>query len=123
MQIDECPAPRRGIRTSGVDTIRHMLRHVVLLRFTGDDAEDIARIVDEVAEALRGLPGQIPAIREYSVQLDAGLAHDNAHLAVIADFDDEAGYAAYLRHPAHVDVLERLIRPSLALRLASQFPV
>lgn len=97
-----------------------MLRHVVTLRFS-EDAGDVDRIADDVVEALRHLPSAIPAIRSYTVERDLGLADDNAHVVVIADFDDEAGHAAYSRHPEHRAVIDSLIAPALESRSAVQF--
>jgi len=91
-----------------------MLRHVVLLRFTSPEA------VAPVVEALRALPPKVPSIRAYSVGTDLGLAPDNAHVSVIAEFEDEAGHAEYRDHPEHVKVIDELIKPNLEWRSATQ---
>lgn len=96
-----------------------MIRHVVLLRFRGDETE-AAETAASVAEALRALPAAVPSIRSYRVELDAGLVAGNAHLAVTAEFDDEQGFADYTLHPAHVGVIDTLIKPALDLRCALQ---
>jgi hypothetical protein len=95
-----------------------MLRHVVLLSWTESaTAEQRSAVVD----ALNTLPAQIPEIRSYRVGADAGLAaQGNAHLAVVADFDNVDGYFVYRDHPAHKDVIARLILPILASRAAVQ---
>ena len=94
-----------------------MLRHVVLLRFTDPDA------IAPVVAALRELPPQVPSIRSYRVDTDLGLAPDNAHVSVTAEFDDAAGHAEYRDHPAHVRVIDELIRPHLEWRSAIQHEV
>jgi hypothetical protein len=76
-----------------------------------------AAIVDE----LRALPGRIPEIRRYAAGLDLGLRDGNAHLAVVAEFDDEAAYVTYRDHPAHRRVVAELIDPTGATRRAAQF--
>ncbi|MDA8366210.1 MAG: Dabb family protein [Actinomycetota bacterium] len=95
-----------------------MFRHVVLMTWgpgtTGDQ-------VSAVLDGLAGLPAAIPGIRAYSFGTDAGLAPDNADLAVVADFDDEDGYRAYAAHPAHVALVTEHIRPILASRTAVQY--
>ena len=91
-------------------------RHVVLLTFA--DGTD----VDGIAAALRQLPAQIPELRSYVVGVDAGIGEGNAQLAVVADFDDEAGYLAYRDHPAHQQVIAERIRPALTARAAVQHP-
>ncbi|MFZ4517865.1 MAG: Dabb family protein [Microthrixaceae bacterium] len=97
-----------------------MFRHVVLLGFREDTPDEA---VDEIIAALCCLPARIPELRSYVVGRDAGLAPDNATVAVVADFDDEAGYLVYRDHPDHVDVITRLIRPRLAGRSAVQHAV
>jgi hypothetical protein len=95
-----------------------MFRHVVLLRWN-DSATPEQRLA--VLEGLRALPPQIPEIRSYRVGVDAGLAAEgNSDLAVVADFDDVAGYLVYRDHPVHQDVIARSIRPILASRAAIQ---
>lgn len=125
MQIQEGPAEAGPSRCSGRRGYPPpMLRHVSLLRFTDDSELGSAdAVADAVAEALGALRGKIPALRAYRIERDLGLAADNAHLAVVAEFDDAAGHAEYRDHPAHVEVLEQLIRPALATRSAIQFEV
>jgi hypothetical protein len=95
-----------------------MFRHVVLLRF---DSDTPMEHVDRVADRLRELPGSIPALRSYVVGRDVGLAADNAHLAVIAEFDDVDGYLTYRDDPAHRRIIDEMIVPHLASRSAAQF--
>jgi hypothetical protein len=99
-----------------------MLRHLVLLRFRDDPGgEPLDTVLDTVVDGLRSLPGIVPSIRGYVVERDRRLADDNAHVAVVADFDDDAGFEAYRVHPAHVAVLEDVVLPSLESRRALQF--
>ncbi len=95
-----------------------MLRHVAVFRWVdGTPPAD----VDAFASALAGLPAAIPEIRSYRFGPDAGLGMSaNADFAVVADFDDADGYAAYAAHPAHQDVIVRLLRPMLGERMSVQ---
>ncbi len=95
-----------------------MFRHIVLLTVepsAGDDA------VTAITGSLRGLPALIPEIRSYVVGVDAGLNPGNASIAVVAGFDDEAGYIVYRDHPDHRKVIDEQITPVLASRTAIQF--
>ena len=94
-----------------------MFHHIVLLELQPDTPEDA---IDELVDALRGLPDAIEEIRSYRVGRDAGLADDNATVAVVAGFDDEDGYAVYRDHPVHQAVITELIRPRLVRRSALQ---
>jgi len=90
------------------------LRHVVVL--TLDDRCDVDGLID----ALRALPAQIPALRSYVVGRDAGISEGNATVAVVADFDDEAGFVAYRDDPTHQQLIAERIRPHLVARAAVQ---
>lgn len=95
-----------------------MLRHVVSLRL---DDEVSPETVELIATELRALPDRVESIRTYTVGVDLGLATDNAQISVIAEFDDEAGFASYRDHPDHVSLIDALIRPILVTRLATQY--
>ena len=99
--------------------MRFVLRHVAVFRWVEGTSPDA---VEALASALTGLPGLIPDIRAYRFGADAGLGLSaNADFAVVADFDDTDGYAAYAGHPAHQDVIVRLLKPLVAERLSVQF--
>lgn len=95
-----------------------MLRHVVMFRWTAD-ATDMQRA--ELRAALEELPALIPAIRAYHVGPDAGINAGNFEFAVVADFDDAAGYLAYRDHPDHQRVIAEHIAPIVEQRAAVQY--
>jgi stress responsive alpha/beta barrel protein len=95
-----------------------VVRHCVLLRFT-EDATNEQRA--EARDALRALPATVDAIRDFSVGDDLGETDGNYDLAIVAGFDDTAGYATYRDHPDHVRVVRDLVRPILAARAAVQY--
>lgn len=92
-------------------------RHVVMFRW--NDAADVTRR-QAVADALAGLPAQIPEILQYRFGADVGLAEDSWDFVVVADFADQAGYEVYRDHPAHLVVIAERIRPLVAARAAVQ---
>jgi hypothetical protein len=94
-----------------------VFRHVVLFRWIDDI--DPAR-VDAIAEGLRALPGTVPSIRAYAVGPAADGTHD---FAVVADFDDEAGWRAYDGHPEHDRLRRDLILPVVADRAVVRYEV
>ncbi|WP_195210327.1 Dabb family protein [Actinomarinicola tropica] len=97
-----------------------MIRHCVLLRIAeGTDPEVVERIV----EALRTLPARIPSIRTYEVGVDLGWRDGNAEIGIVAGFDDQEGWRAYVDHPDHVAVIEQHIAPVVTSRQAVQFQV
>ncbi len=94
------------------------LRHVVLLRFhEGTEPSQ----VDALVAGLRELPALIPGLDRFQVGADLGLAEGTWDLGIAAEFDDEATWAAYQRHPEHQRVIADLVRPITAERAAAQF--
>ena len=110
------PRGRGPPQPSGT-SLADVFHHIVLLELQPDTPDDA---VDELVDALRRLPDAIEAIRTYRVGRDAGLAADNATVAVVAGFDDEDGFVVYRDHPAHQAVIAELIRPRLVRRSALQ---
>ena len=94
-----------------------MVRHVVVFRWQPDITE---AQVAAVREALAALPAAIGTLRSYEFGSDLGLADGNGDFAVVATFDDVAGYEAYRDHPDHLAVIAEHIGPVLADRLAVQ---
>jgi len=97
-----------------------MFRHVVILGWKdGTTAEQRATVVAR----LRTLPSKISAIRSYVVGENAGVDPDTADLAIVADFDDVAGYVTYRDHPDHQTVIREVIAPIISTRMAIQHNV
>src|SRR4051794_13103406 len=92
-------------------------RHISLIRWQ-PSSDQAAR--DAVLDALRGLPAQIDTIRSYVLGTDARINEGNFDLAIVADFDDEAGYLAYRDHPVHKQLLAERVAPIMQDRAAVQ---
>jgi hypothetical protein len=95
-----------------------MVRHVAMFRWAEGTSESQ---VAELQAALAALPAAIPALRDYRVGSDAGLAPGNWDFVVVADVDDAGAWQAYIDHPAHQRVLVELLRPLVGERAAVQF--
>jgi hypothetical protein len=97
-----------------------MFRHVVLFTWRDDATEAQKRALhDELAK----MPPAIDVIRAYTYGPDAGLRPANCDYALVADFDDEAGYVTYRDHPVHRALVEHYVTPIAASRVAVQFEV
>src|ERR1700694_3807962 len=97
-----------------------MIRHVALFRWNaGVTPEQVA----ELAAALAALPSRLHGLRDFRFGPDAGLVEGNADFAVVADFDDSQAYLNYRHHPAHQDVLQRLILPMSGQRMGMQLEI
>lgn len=97
-----------------------MIRHCVFLTLEPGTSE-AATIA--IVEALEGLPEVIPEIRTYEVGTDLGWREGNPGIAIVASFDDEAGWRTYQDHPTHVAVIEDHIVPHTSGRTSVQFEV
>jgi hypothetical protein len=97
-----------------------MFRHVVLFTWKPGAAQEQKQALH--AE-LPKMPPAIGAIRAYAFGPDAGINPANCDYAIVADFDDRAGYLSYRDHPAHRELVERFVNPIVASRAAAQFEI
>jgi hypothetical protein len=89
-------------------------RHIVLLTLDADcDVEALAADLRVMAEG-------IPAIKGYVVGVDAGVSEGNATIAVVGDYDDQAGWEIYRDDPEHNRLIAERIKPHLLSRTAVQ---
>jgi hypothetical protein len=94
-----------------------VIRHIALFRFVeGVLPEQIRAMRDGLA----GLPEACPSIRVYRFGPDLALREGNADFAVVADFDDEAGWREYAQNTAHKRVIADLILPIVTERVSIQ---
>jgi|SRR5215211_4681934 len=96
-----------------------MFRHVVLFRFVdGITVDEIAGLTS----ALEALPARIPAIKEYTVGPDLGVAAANRFdYAIVATFDDESGWRKYMDDTEHDRIRADVLGPIVRERATSQF--
>jgi hypothetical protein len=95
-----------------------VFRHVVVFRWRPEVSADA---IAEISDALAALPSAIPQIVDFRFGPDAGLAATNFDFAVVADFTSADGFTTYRDHPSHRAVVDRLLVPSAAERVAVQY--
>ena len=79
---------------------------------------------ERVKDELKRLPALIPQVRSYDIGEDLGLAGEiNFDFAVVADFDDLAGYLAYRENAEHQKIVETFIQPIVGARGAVQYEI
>jgi hypothetical protein len=107
-----------------------VIRHVVLMRFKDTaDPEDLARFQLQVKTLESGVATvrafrSGPNVGDSSEGLAAEPEFDaNYDFAVVADFDDYAGYQAYAESDAHHRLVDTLVRRILESRIAVQFEI
>jgi hypothetical protein len=81
--------------------------------------------VEAIHRALVTLPGLVPSIRSYTIGSNLGLSQPDVSwdFAIFAQFDDEAGWRAYVSHPEHEAVRDEIVAPHIAERATVQFVV
>ena len=95
-----------------------MFRHVVTFHWNSLSSP---QHVAALEEALAGLPGTLPGLRRYAFGPDVRINEGNGDFAVVAEFDDDAGYLTYRDDPEHMRIIQTLIAPYLESRTAVQF--
>ncbi|NUP49394.1 MAG: hypothetical protein HOW97_19110 [Catenulispora sp.] len=83
-----------------------MIRSILLLKFTPEATE---AQIDAFATALSQVPFE--RRRHFEFHRDARLTDDAMDAAVIADFDDEEAYRAWLDDPGHHKVRSEFLDP------------
>ena len=82
-----------------------MVDHLV---FFAVKEETTPEKVEDLLSSIRGLKDEVPSTVDLSVGEDfSGRAGEYTH-ALFARFEDTAGLQEYMRHPAHLAVVEKL---------------
>jgi hypothetical protein len=79
--------------------------------------------VAAIEGALGALRERLPELRDYRYGRDLGLTDGGFDFAVVADFDDVDGYAAYRDDPEHRRILAELVRPVITDRAVVQYEI
>jgi hypothetical protein len=87
-----------------------MIKHVVLLSWKeGTTEEAVAAVTDGFAR----LRDEIDEIKVYEFGPDAGIYQGNADYVVIGEFENEAEFKTYVKHPKHQALLADVTGPIL----------
>jgi len=79
---------------------------------------------EQAKEELGRLPGLVPQVRAFHLGEDLGLVGDvNFDFALVADFDDLAGYLAYRESAEHKEIVETYVQPIAGARGAVQYEI
>jgi Ser/Thr protein kinase RdoA (MazF antagonist) len=97
-----------------------VIRHIALFRWKPGVTPDQ---VAEVGRALARMPSTVDAIRHYEHGPDQGFGTPRWDYAVVAEFDDEAGWRAYAEHPEHDQILREVLAPLAEERASVQLEV
>eukprot|EP00928_Gymnodinium_smaydae_P018648 TRINITY_DN17106_c0_g1_i1.p1 TRINITY_DN17106_c0_g1~~TRINITY_DN17106_c0_g1_i1.p1 ORF type:complete len:135 (+),score=22.67 TRINITY_DN17106_c0_g1_i1:50-406(+) len=91
------------------------VKHIVMFGIKDDAAPEQ---VDSMKRCILGMPGKIPAIKQYEygsdLLLPSGQSHPsgkNRAVSWSATFENEAAYEEYAKHPDHVNCIKNFIAP------------
>jgi len=87
------------------------MRHIALFNFNEDVTPDQ---VDEITAAFVEMRPKIDVLTDYQFGSDLGLQEGMWDYGVIATIEDPSDYPTYRDHPAHIEVLEKLIKPRVS---------
>ena len=93
-----------------------MVKHVILWKLRDElSADEKAKVKAGIKAGLEGLKGKVPGLIEIQVQAE-GLATSTADVMLDSLFESAEALAGYAKHPAHVEVANRDVRPYTAVR-------
>ena len=95
-----------------------MIEHIVLIRWTEQASQEA---IDTVMTELRGLKGKIDVIVELSCGADFSERAKGYTHGLVVRFGDRAALNAYISHPEHQRVVQKLINPIRADILALDY--
>ncbi|TXN32358.1 Dabb family protein [Lacisediminihabitans profunda] len=81
-----------------------MLKHVVCWKIADADSVESLDAIGRIEDGLRSLVGTVPSIRALDVGPSVLTGPNHWDLALIVDFDNEAGLEEYQVHPEHKKV-------------------
>lgn len=96
-----------------------MIEHIVLIKLKPESEDKI----DQISEALRALKGKIPEIVEISAGRNFSARHQGFQMGLRSLFKSKEDLETYASHPAHVEVLEKMIAPAKADVIALDYEV
>ena len=95
-----------------------MIEHIVLLKVKAGTPADA---VTAMMNGLKGLQSVVPGIAGLTVGANFSDRNQGYTHGLIVRFQDQAALNGYIPHPAHREVVEKLIRPIVEDVLAVDF--
>ena len=95
------------------------VRHMVMLALKEAATDEQKRAA---VDGLRSLAGVVPGMRSLTAGLDLGLIGSHG-IGMVADFDDEASFQAYLGSSEHSRVSKQNLAPVMASAAIVQYAI
>ena len=81
-----------------------MVKHIVMFKLKEKNPENLERALS----ILRDLEGKIETLRMIEVGLDFNKSERAYDIVLTTSFDDKEGLAAYVSHPKHLPVIDKM---------------
>jgi hypothetical protein len=96
----------------------NVIRNVTLIEFKPDTPVEHLDAITEAMHKVRS-----PGLRSLTMGRDLGLRKGNLQYAVVADFDDEQGYRAFVEDPEHQRIAREMTMPAYIRYQRVQFEI
>lgn len=93
-----------------------MVKHYIIWKLN-DDLQDKKQRAAEIKTALEGLVGKIDGLIEMNI-LTENMPSSSGDIMMDSTFRDAGALSAYQSHPLHLEIAEKLVRPSVRQRLS-----
>ena len=97
-----------------------MIEHIVLFKWKNTATPEQ---IEAVLSGLKQLKSQIPSIVDLSCGENFSPRSQGFQHGLVVRFEDKAGLEAYQLHPAHQEVVQKLIKPILADIIAIDYEI
>jgi quinol monooxygenase YgiN len=85
-----------------------MIKHIVMWRILGDDAQEKKANIEKVKTAFESLKGKIPGLMHLEVGVDHSAIDYACDVVLYSEFQSQADLDAYATHPEHLKVRDAL---------------
>lgn len=101
-----------------------MIKHIILWKLRSEmSASEKQEAAKAIKEGLESLQGQVPGLVDIHVQIDGRLESSNADIMLDSTLKSEEALKGYAVHPAHVAVVNGIVRPNTEIRTCLDFEI
>ncbi len=98
-----------------------MVKHMIIWKMK-DEIADKSALANEIKTELEGLVGKIDGLLSMSILTDC-YPCSAGDVMMDSAFESLAALEAYQKHPLHVEIANRLVRPAMIQRLSFDYEV
>ena len=101
-----------------------MIKHIILWKLRSEmSASEKQEAAKAIKFGLESLQGQVPGLVDIHVQIDGILDSSNADIMLDSTLLSEEVLKGYAVHPAHVAVVNGVVRPNTELRTCLDYEI